>query len=77
MIKKPSNWDAVEVMEFDYTPIELGGHKGIIKNVEEYIEKYNKHADELLSVSNSIIVYDLIKNASKENVDESQIVGGK
>ena len=31
----------------------------------------------LLSVSNSIIVYDLIKNASKENVDESQIVGGK
>lgn len=50
--------------------------KGSIIN-EEYIEKYNKHADELLSVSNSIIVYDLIKNASKENVDESQIVGGK
>ena len=50
--------------------------KGSIIN-EEYIAKYNKHADELLSVSNSIIVYDLIKNASKENVDESQIVGGK
>ena len=50
--------------------------KGSIIN-EEYIEKYNKHADKLLSVSNSIIVYDLIKNASKENVDESQIVGGK
>ena len=36
MIKKPSNWDAVEVMEFDYTPIELGGHKGIIMKAEEY-----------------------------------------
>ena len=36
MIKKPSNWDAVEVMEFDHTPIELGGHKGIIMKAEEY-----------------------------------------
>ena len=41
MIKKPSNWDAVEVMEFDYTPIELGGHKGIIKNVEEYTSDFS------------------------------------
>ena len=36
MIKKPSNWDAVEVMEFDHTPIELGAHKGIIMKAEEY-----------------------------------------
>lgn len=36
MIKKPSNWDTVEVMEFDYTPIELGGHKLVIKKAEEY-----------------------------------------
>lgn len=36
MIKKPSNYDNVEVMEFDYTPIELGGHKGIIMKTEEY-----------------------------------------
>ena len=36
MIKKPSNWDAVEVTEFDFTPIELGGHKGIIMKAEEY-----------------------------------------
>ena len=36
MIKKPSNWDTVEVMEFDYTNIELGGHKGIIMKAEEY-----------------------------------------
>ena len=46
-------------------------------NVSKLPEYVNEHADELLSVSNSIIVYDLIKNASKENVDESQIVGGK
>ena len=36
MIKKPSNYDNVEVMEFDYIPIELGGHKGIIMKAEEY-----------------------------------------
>ena len=36
MIKKPSNYDNVEVMEFDYTPIELGSHKGIIMKAEEY-----------------------------------------
>ena len=36
MIKKPSNWDTVEVMEFDHAPIELGGHKGIIMKAEEY-----------------------------------------
>lgn len=36
MIKKPNNYDNVEVMEFDFTPIELGGHKGIIMKAEEY-----------------------------------------
>ena len=36
MIKKPSNYDNVEVMEFDFTPISLGGHKGIIMKAEEY-----------------------------------------
>lgn len=41
MIKKPSNYDNVEVMEFDYTKIELGGHKGIIKNVEEYTSDFS------------------------------------
>lgn len=41
MIKKPSNWDAVEVMEFDHTPIELGGHKGIIMKAEEYTSDFS------------------------------------
>lgn len=36
MIKKPGNWDSVEIVEFDFTPISLGGHKGIIKKAEEY-----------------------------------------
>lgn len=37
MIKKPSNYDNVEVTEFDYVPINIGGHKGIIMKAEEYI----------------------------------------
>lgn len=36
MLKKPNNYEDVEVMEFDYTPITLGGHKGIIVKAEEY-----------------------------------------
>ena len=36
MIKKPNNYENVEIMEFDYTPITLGGHKGIIVKAEEY-----------------------------------------
>lgn len=44
---------------------------------EKYIEEKNKYADDLLDVSNAIIVYDLIKNASIENVDESKVIGKK
>lgn len=36
MLKKPENYEAIEVKEFDYTPIELGGHKLVIKTAEEY-----------------------------------------
>jgi hypothetical protein len=35
MLKKPSNYDEIQINE-DFTPIEIGGHKGIIKKVEEY-----------------------------------------
>ena len=35
-MQKPKLYDKIEVMEFDYTPIELGGHKGIIMKAEEY-----------------------------------------
>lgn len=36
MLIKPNNYDAVEVKEFDYVPLEVGGHKCIIKKAEEY-----------------------------------------
>jgi hypothetical protein len=35
MLKKPSNYDEVQV-NLDFERLELGGHKGIIKNVSEY-----------------------------------------
>lgn len=35
MLKKPSNYDDVQVNQ-DFERLELGGHKGIIKNVVEY-----------------------------------------
>ena len=35
-MQKPKLYDKIEAMEFDYTPIELGGHKGIIMKAEEY-----------------------------------------
>lgn len=53
MIKKPSNWDAVEVMEFDYTPIELGGHKGIIMKAEEYTSPQSGKTSLKVSVDTS------------------------
>lgn len=36
MLKKPNNYDEVEVQNFDYERLELGGHKGIIVKAEEY-----------------------------------------
>ena len=41
MIKKPNNYDNVEVMEFDFEKLELGGHKGIIIKVEEYTSDFS------------------------------------
>lgn len=35
MLKKPANYDEIEV-NLDFTPISVGGHKGIIMGVEEY-----------------------------------------
>lgn len=36
MLKKPNNYENVEVMEFDFERLELGGHKGVIIKAEEY-----------------------------------------
>lgn len=35
MLKKPNNYDEIQVNQ-EYEKLDLGGHKGIIKNVEEY-----------------------------------------
>ena len=35
MLKKPNNYDEVQINQ-DFERLELGGHKGIIKNIEEY-----------------------------------------
>ena len=35
MLVKPSNYDEIQVNQ-EFERLELGGHKGIIKNVEEY-----------------------------------------
>lgn len=35
-MQKPKLYDEIEIKEFDFTPIELGGHKGIIMKAEEY-----------------------------------------
>ena len=36
MIKKPSNYDAIEVVDNSFERFKLGGHKCIIMSVEEY-----------------------------------------
>ena len=33
---KPKMYDEIEIKEFDYVPISVGGHKGIIMKAEEY-----------------------------------------
>lgn len=50
--------------------------KGSVIN-KEYIDKNSEYADKLLDVSNAIIVYNLIKNASNDNVDESKVINGE
>lgn len=42
MLKKPSNYDEVQVNQ-DFERLELGGHKGIIKKVEEYTSPVSKN----------------------------------
>ena len=40
ILNKAKNYDEIQVNE-DFTPLELGGHKGIIKNVEEYKSEFS------------------------------------
>lgn len=49
MLKKPANYDEIEVT-LDFTPIELGGHKGIIMGVEEYTSEITGNTSLKVSV---------------------------
>lgn len=49
MLKKPENYDNVEV-NLDFTPISLGGHKGIIMGVEEYTSELSGNTSLKVSV---------------------------
>lgn len=49
MLKKPNNYDEVE-LNSEFTPIELGGHKGVIKGVEEYTSEYSGNTSLKVSV---------------------------
>lgn len=50
MLKKPSNYDEIEVNEREYTPIELGGHKGIILNAVEYTSPISNNTSLKISI---------------------------
>ena len=52
-MQKPKLYDKIEVMEFDYTPIELGGHKGIIMKAEEYTSPQSGKTSLKVSVDTS------------------------
>lgn len=43
---------------------------------DEYIRKNNEYAEELLSVSNSIIVYNLLRIDSSDKTDEAELIEG-
>ena len=43
---------------------------------QEYVIKNTEYAENLLSVSNNILVFDLIKNSKEETVNEIDIVKG-
>lgn len=52
MIRKPEKYDEVQVNE-DFTPIEVGGHKGIIMGVEEYTSPVSGNTSLKVSVDTS------------------------
>ena len=40
-MQKPKLYDEIEIKEFDYVPISVGGHKGIIMKAEEYTSDFS------------------------------------
>jgi hypothetical protein len=52
MLKKPENYDNIEV-NLEFIPISLGGHKGIILGVEEYTSPISGNTSLKVSVDTS------------------------
>ena len=52
MLKKPNGYDDIQINE-DYTPITLGGHKGVIMGVEEYTSELSGNTSLKVSVDTS------------------------
>lgn len=52
ILKKAENYDAIEVNQ-EFTPLELGGHKGIIKKVEEYTSEISGNTSLKVEVDTS------------------------
>ena len=52
MLKKPNNYDEVQVNQ-EFERLELGGHKGIIKNVEEYTSQFSNNTSLKVEVDTS------------------------
>ena len=50
---KPKLYDEIEINEFDYVPISLGGHKGIIMKAEEYTSPQSGKTSLKVSVDTS------------------------
>lgn len=65
MIARPEKYDEIEVNEFDYVPLELGGHKGIIKLAEEYTSEISKNTSLKVTV-------DTDKNDKQPNYFQTQ-----
>lgn len=50
---KPKLYDEIEIKEFDYVPISVGGHKGIIMKAEEYTSPQSGKTSLKVSVDTS------------------------
>lgn len=52
-MNKPKMYDEIEVNEFDFVPLALGGHKGIIMGAEEYESPITHNVSLKISVDTS------------------------
>jgi len=50
MIKKPADYDTVELNDYDFTPLALGGHRLVIKTAEEYMSMTSGNASLKITV---------------------------